>query len=89
MNSVTSVDFHGVDADIKHPENGHCRGGRVSQFLVFTVGGVIPLTQLDTPPVELLFERGKVTVVSEEEAPITKADLPERGSRNSRNYRIF
>jgi hypothetical protein len=80
MNSVTSVDFHGVDADIKHQEAGHCTGGRVSQFLVYTAGGVIPLTHLDIPPVDMLFERGKVTVVSEDEIPITREALPERGS---------
>jgi hypothetical protein len=49
--------------------------------LVFTAGGIVPLTQLDTPPVDLLLERGKVTVVSEDVIPVTKGQLPERGSR--------
>ena len=39
------------------------------------------MTQLNVPPVDLLIERGKVTIVTEDEVPITKADLPERGSR--------
>jgi hypothetical protein len=83
MNAVTSVDFHGVDADITHQaaEAGSCSGGRVSQFLVFTAGGIIPMTQLDTPPVDLLFERGKVTIVTEDAVPISREVLPERGSR--------
>jgi|GEM_PF-3134302 len=81
MNSVTSVDFHGVDADIQHQETSSCSGGRVSQFLVYTAGGLIPLTNLNIPPVDMLFERGKVTIVSEDEIPITREALPERGSK--------